>query len=261
MDTAKAVSILLTNPGKAADYQGWDLVKNLAIHKIGVPTLSGTGSESSSTCVLTNHAKGLKLGMNSPYSQFDQVVLDPDLTATVPYDQYTHTAMDTFFHCEEYLSGQERSSLQDALATKAVALIDDAVYDMPDGFASEEAREAVMVASFLGGSVAGCTGLIHPFSAGLSIMLGLRHGLANCVACVGLAEFYRHTMLFWSFERYVANIGIDLPMGLCADLDDDQMDALYRATVVHERPLANALGEGWRDVLTREKVYEMFRRM
>lgn len=54
MDTAKAVANLLTNTGAAADYQGWDLVKVAAIHKIAVPTISGTGSEATRTCVMTN---------------------------------------------------------------------------------------------------------------------------------------------------------------------------------------------------------------
>ena len=31
MDIAKAISLLLTNPGSAADYQGWDLIKNPAV--------------------------------------------------------------------------------------------------------------------------------------------------------------------------------------------------------------------------------------
>lgn len=68
LDTAKAVANLLTNPGKAEDYQGWELVKNPAVYKIGIPTLSGTGSECSRTCVLTNIPKNLKLGMNSDYT-------------------------------------------------------------------------------------------------------------------------------------------------------------------------------------------------
>ena len=37
LDTAKAVANLLTNPGKAEDYQGWELVKNPAVYKIGIP--------------------------------------------------------------------------------------------------------------------------------------------------------------------------------------------------------------------------------
>ena len=39
MDTCKCVGNLLTNPGKAEDYQGWELVKHPAPYKIAVPTL------------------------------------------------------------------------------------------------------------------------------------------------------------------------------------------------------------------------------
>ena len=46
MDIAKAISVLLTNPGPSENYQGWDLVKNPAIYKIGVPTIAGTGAAS-----------------------------------------------------------------------------------------------------------------------------------------------------------------------------------------------------------------------
>ena len=39
MDLAKAVSLMMTNPGSAADYQGWDLVKQPGVYKAGIPTL------------------------------------------------------------------------------------------------------------------------------------------------------------------------------------------------------------------------------
>ena len=79
MDLAKAVSLMMNNPGSAADYQGWDLVKQAGVYKAGIPTLSGTGAEVSRTTVLTGPTK--KLGMNSDFTPFDQIVLDPELTA------------------------------------------------------------------------------------------------------------------------------------------------------------------------------------
>ncbi|MCD6062204.1 MAG: alcohol dehydrogenase, class, partial [Flavipsychrobacter sp.] len=85
LDLAKAVSIMMTNPGKAQDYQGWDLVKNPAVYKVGIPTLSGTGAEVSRTCVLTGPTK--KLGMNSDFTPFDQIVLDPELIKGAPKNQ------------------------------------------------------------------------------------------------------------------------------------------------------------------------------
>ena len=110
LDTAKAVANLLTNPGKAEDYQGWELVKNPAVYKIGIPTLSGTGSECSRTCVLTNIPKNLKLGMNSDYTVYDQLLLDPDLLATVP-------PRPVFLHRHRYLHALRRIASGAATAT------------------------------------------------------------------------------------------------------------------------------------------------
>ncbi len=78
LDLAKAVSIMLNNEGETKNYQGWDLVKNPAVYHVGIPTISGTGSEVSRTTVLTGPEK--KLGINSDFTPFDQVVLDPELT-------------------------------------------------------------------------------------------------------------------------------------------------------------------------------------
>ncbi len=114
LDTAKAVSNLLTNGGRAADYQGWDLVRVPGVHKIGVPTISGTGSEATRTCVMTNLETGLKLGMNSDFTVFDHVVLDPSLTRTVPRNQYFYTGMDAYIHCIEALAGSYRNAIGDA---------------------------------------------------------------------------------------------------------------------------------------------------
>ena len=99
LDLAKAVSIMLTNNGETKDYQGWDLVKNPAIYHVGIPTISGTGAEVSRTTVLTGPER--KLGINSDYTPFDQVVLDSELTKEVPKDQWFYTGMDCFIHCIE----------------------------------------------------------------------------------------------------------------------------------------------------------------
>ena len=78
LDLAKAVALMMKNPGSSADYQGWDLVKQAGVYKVGIPTLSGTGAEVSRTTVLTGPTR--KLGMNSDFTPFDQIVLDPELT-------------------------------------------------------------------------------------------------------------------------------------------------------------------------------------
>jgi len=259
MDTAKAVANLLTNTGAAADYQGWDLVKVAAVHKIAVPTISGTGSEATRTCVMTNTKTGLKLGMNSDYTVFDQMVLDPDLTVSVPRDQYFYTGMDAYIHCIEALAGSYRNAVGDAYSRETVNLCRQVF--LADDMMSAEAREQLMVASYLGGCAIATSyvGLVHPFSAGLSVVLGLHHCIANCIALNALGEFYpaEHA----EFQTMMTKQKVSLPVGVCANLSDEQYQRLVAATVVHAKPLTNALGSNFRDVLTDARVTEIFRRM
>ena len=259
LDTAKAVANLLTNGGHAEDYQGWDLVRVPAVYKIGVPTLSGTGAETSRTCVMTNARTGLKLGMNSDFTIYDQLVLDPDLTATVPRNQYFYTGMDTYIHCIEALSGRYRNAIGDAFSRQALKLCGEAFNR--DDMMDEQSRENVMIASYLGGCAIANSfvGVIHPFSAGLSVVLGMHHGVANCVAITAMAEFYsREVENFWSMANRQK---VTIPRGVCRGLSDEQYARLYEATIVHEKPLANALGADFKKILTKDRVIELFRRM
>lgn len=258
LDMAKAVANLLTNPGKAEEYQGWELVKNPAVYKIGVPTLSGTGAECSRTCVLTNMRRKLKLGMNSDFTVYDQLLLDPDLTRTVPRDQYFYTGMDTFMHCFESVRGSYRNVIVDTLSETAIAMCRDIFLGAGD-MMDEANLEKMMVASYLGGMAAGNVGVVHPLSAGLSIVLHIPHGKANCYALSVLEEFYPEEHA--QFNEMLAKQNVTLPKGLCANLTDEQYEALYASSIVHEKPLINALGPDFKSILTKEKVIALFKAM
>jgi len=259
LDTAKAISNLLTNGGKAEDYQGWDLVRIPGVYKIGVPTISGTGAESSRTCVLINKSKNMKLGMNSEFSIFDQIILDPDLTATVPKNQYFYTGMDTYIHCIESLKGRHRHPIADAFSEEAL-LLSKTVFGSAD-MQSSENREKLMVASYLGGCAIANSyvGLVHPLSAGLSTVLNIHHGLANCLIMNVMEEFYPEETS--EFHEFVKKQGVELPKGITARLNEEGFDRLYKSSIIHEKPLINALGEDFKKILTRSKVIEIFERI
>jgi 3-deoxy-alpha-D-manno-octulosonate 8-oxidase len=259
LDSAKAVSNLLTNGGAAADYQGWDLVPKAGVFKVGVPTLSGTGAEASRTCVMMNHAKNIKLGMNSDHTVFDRLVLDPDLTATVPRSQYFFTGMDTYIHCVESLAGSYRNAFADACSEQALRLCRQVF--LTDEMMSPQSREQLMIASFMGGSALGNSyvGLVHPFSAGLSMVFHTHHCVANCIVMNAMDEFY--PLQTDEFRRMADMHAIDIPHGLCRHLSDQQYRALFDATIIHVRPLANALGANFREILVFDKVVEIFRSM
>jgi len=259
MDVAKAVSNLLSNGGDAEDYQGWDLVRLPGIFKVAVPTLSGTGAESTRTCVMTNTASGLKLGMNSDFTVFDQIILDPDLTRTVPRDQYFFTGMDAFIHCMESLNGSYRNAIGDAYSSQTMQLCRDVF--LGDDMMSDENRAKLMVASYLGGCAIATSyvGVLHPFSAALSVVLGLHHGVANCITMRAMEEFYPEG--YSEFYRMAERQGVSIPEGVCRNLTDDQYERLYAATIIHEKPLTNALGEHFKDILTPWKARKLFLRM
>ncbi len=259
MDCTKAVSNLLTNKGSATDYQGWDLVNNPGVYKIGVPTISGTGAEATRTCVMTNKVTGLKLGMNSEYSVFDQIILDPRLTETVPRDQYFFTGMDAYIHCIESLSGRYRHPIGDAYSETAIRLCREIFHDKD--MKSEENRGKLMVASYLGGCAIAMSyvGIVHPFSAGLSVVLGVRHCLANCIVMQKMESFYPEP--YRDFMDMIDYQEIELPQGICSNLNEKQYVDLFESTIVHEKPLANALGTRFKEVLSRAKVEEIFRGM
>ncbi len=143
MDLAKAVSLMMNNPGSSADYQGWDLVKNAGVYKVGIPTLSGTGAEVSRTTVLTGPTK--KLGMNSDFTPFSQIVLDPELTENAPVNQRFYTGMDCYIHCIESLTGTYLNEFSKSYGEKALQLCQK-VFVQKENW-DEESDEASITAS------------------------------------------------------------------------------------------------------------------
>lgn len=252
LDVGKATAVMLKNEGSSSQYQGWDLVPNPAVFKVGIPTLAGTGAEASRTAVLTGPEK--KFGINSDYSMFDAIVLDPELAATVPAEQRFFTAMDCYIHCVESLRGTMINEIAGAYASKALEMC-QAV------FLSKGDEEKLMVASYMGGLsiVNSEVGICHALSYGLSLILGYRHGIANCIAFNVLEEYYDTNVL--EMRDMMKREGVELPTDVTAELNDSQVESMVDMTLRMERPLTNALGANWESILTREKIRELYAKM
>jgi 3-deoxy-alpha-D-manno-octulosonate 8-oxidase len=254
MDLAKAVALMLTNRGSAADYQGWDLIKKPAVYHAAVPTLSGTGAEVSRTTVLTGPQK--KLGINSDHTVFDQIILDPEMIADAPNPQRFYTGMDCYIHCVESLAGTYLNRFSQAYGEKAMDLCREVF--LTD---SEDADDKLMMASYCGGmSIAySQVGICHALSYGLSFVLGLHHGIGNCVAFDALEAYYPEGVR--EFRQMMARLGIDLPRNLTADITDAQMEKMVDVALVLEPLWENALGKDWKTIMTREKIEALYMKM
>lgn len=256
LDLAKAVAIMVNNGGSSTQYQGWDLVNRPALYHVGVPTISGTGAEISRTAVLLGPDK--KLGINSDYTTFDQVVLDPDLLKTVPKEQWFYTGMDCFIHCVESLEGTYLNAFSQSHGEKAFDLCTEVFLgDLP----VNEAEEKLMMASWHGGmSIAySQVGVAHALSYGLSYMLGTKHGLGNCLVFQHLEEFYPKGVAL--FLEMKAKHAIQLPCGLCCALSDKELDDMVQIALSMVPLWENALGKNWKDKISPEQLKQIYQKI
>lgn len=257
LDLAKAVSIMLTNKGSAAEYQGWDLVTEKAVYHVGVPTISGTGAEVSRTTVLTGPIR--KLGINSDFTPFDQVILDPQLCKGVPKDQWFFTGMDCFIHCVESLNGTFLNAFSQSYGEKAYDLCLEIFLN--GSLSDEESRAKLMMASWHGGmSIAySQVGVAHAMSYGLGYVLGTKHGVGNCIVFQHLEKFYPKDVALFKkmFEKY----NIEIPQGVCKNLTEEQMEIMISVAIGMVPLWENALGSNWEAIITREKLKDLYLKM
>ncbi|MEY4823358.1 MAG: hypothetical protein RLZZ75_271 [Bacteroidota bacterium] len=257
MDLAKAVSLMMTNPGSSADYQGWDLVQQAGVYKVGIPTLSGTGAEVSRTTVLTGPVR--KLGMNSDFTPFNQIVLDPDLAKDAPVNQRFYTGMDCYIHCIESLEGTYLNEFSKSYGEKALDLcrkvfVEKTTWD-------DESDEQLMMASFAGGmSIAySQVGVAHAVSYGLSYLLGTKHGIGNCIVMNHLEEYYPAGVE--EFKFMVQKNNIEIPVGICAGLSDQDFNTMIDISLSLKPLWENALGKNWETIMTRQKLRALYEKL
>lgn len=258
MDIAKAVSLMFTNEGSSALYQGLNLVKKPGIYHVGVPTISGTGAECSMTAVLTGPVK--KLGLKCDWTVFNQIILDPSLTDSVPLNQWFYTGMDTFIHDVESESGIFYNAFSKAYGDQSIKLCREVFLHEGAGITPEN-NEKLMVASLFGGLSLTYSevGACHALSYGMSFVFGYRHGIANCIAFNHLEEFYGKSVD--EFRKMVEKHRVDLPQNLSKQWSDE--DIRKMAEVAYNLPhmWTHAIGHDWKEKWTLQDIEKLYRRL
>lgn len=106
IDTAKAVNLLTTHPGDLLDYVtppvgGGHTPDGPLKPLIAVPTTAGTGSESTTICVVDLLAARIKAGISHPRLRPSLAVVDPLTTITMPPEVTAASGMDVLSHALE----------------------------------------------------------------------------------------------------------------------------------------------------------------
>jgi alcohol dehydrogenase class IV len=106
IDTAKAVDLMLTNPGDLMDYVnapigGGRAPQEALLPLVAVPTTTGTGAESTTICVLDVLALKVKTGISHQRLRPTLAVVDPGLTMSQPAGVTASAGMDILCHALE----------------------------------------------------------------------------------------------------------------------------------------------------------------
>jgi len=258
MDIAKALSLMVTNEGSSVLYQGLNLIKKPGIYHVGVPTISGTGAECSMTAVLSGPEK--KLGLKCEWTVFNQVVLDPDLIASVPNDQWFYTGMDTYIHCIESATGIKYNAFSKAYGDQSIELCKEVFLGQNAG-QNPENDEKLMLASLFGGLSLTYSevGVCHALSYGLSYVFGTRHGYANCLAFNHLHDIYGDAVN--EFHDMLKRFNITLPQNQAAGWSEDEITAMAEIAIRLEHMWNHAFGPDWKNKVDLEYIKSLYRRL
>jgi 3-deoxy-alpha-D-manno-octulosonate 8-oxidase len=258
MDIAKAISLMFTNEGSSTLYQGLNLIKKPGIYHLGVPTISGTGAEVSMTAVLTGPEK--KLGLKCDWTVFNQVILDPELIASVPRDKWFYTGMDTYIHCIESENGTLNNAYSHAFAEQALKLCRD-IYLGDNAGQTPENDDKLMVASMMGGLSLTYSevGICHALSYGLSKILHEKHCYANCLAFQHLEDYYAEGVR--EFKQMLQYHHITLPQGLSKQWSDDTITAMAQVAYNLPHMWNHAIGTNWQEKITLDTIKDLYKRL
>jgi len=186
MDTAKAISILLTKPGQAKDYVlAVPITIDTKTPVLLVPTTAGTGSEVTRVAVISRPDVNAKWSVfvNTTYA-----IVDPELTLTLPKNQTATTGMDALSHAMEAMTGKNpnpHSDLVGEAAIRKIAKYLPVACEEPDNV---EARTEMSLAATFAGLAFNdpITHVGHSIADALSCRFHTPHGY-NCAVALPAA--------------------------------------------------------------------------
>lgn len=181
IDLAKAVNIRMTNPLAIGAYGGIGNVENKVLPLIAIPTTAGTSSEITNVTALTDTVQVCKYVIIDNKIVPTDVIVDPDLTKTMPASVAAATGMDAITHAVESYISVMASPLTTYQSLEALRLLYTnlpVVLAEPDNLA---AREQMMLGCVIAGFAFSNAnlGLVHGIAHTLSAHFHLPHGMAN----------------------------------------------------------------------------------
>ena len=192
IDTAKGISIVMTNPDRAdvKSLNGASNTVNRGMPIIALPTTAGTAAEVTINYVITDEERKIKMVCVDPNDIPILAIIDSELMASMPKSLAAATGMDALTHAVEGYITKAHNEMSDMFHMKAIKMIfkylPAAVNEKDD-----EAIEMMGMAQYIAGMGFSNVGLgiVHSMAHQLGAVYDTPHGIANAILLPTVMRF------------------------------------------------------------------------
>ena len=211
IDTAKGISIVMTNPDRKdiKSLNGLSNTENRGMPIIALPTTAGTAAEVTINYVITDEDEQIKMVCVDPNDIPILSIIDSELMASMPKSLAAATGMDALTHAVEGYITAAHNEMSDMFHMKAIQMIFKylarAVNDKDD-----EAVEMMGMAQYIAGMGFSNVGLgiVHSMAHQLGAVYDTPHGIANAMLLPTVMRFNgEDPATAQRFREILVNIG------------------------------------------------------
>ncbi len=183
IDAGKAIAAMATNPGDLFDYlevigRAQPIIIPPAPY-IAIPTTAGTGTEVTKNAVLISPEHKVKVSMRSPMMLPKLVVVDPELTVSMPPSVTASTGLDALTQLMEAFVSIKANPLTDGICREGLMRAAHSLKIACEDGSNMNARTDMALASLFSGLALANAGLgaVHGFAAPLGGQFDAPHGI------------------------------------------------------------------------------------
>ena len=211
MDTAKGISIVMTNPDRSdiKSLNGLSNTVNRGMPVIALPTTAGTAAEVTINYVITDEDAEIKMVCVDPNDIPILAIIDSELMASMPKGLAAATGMDALTHAVEGYITAAHNEMSDMFHMKAIKMIfkylPAAVNEK-----EEKAVEMMGLAQYIAGMGFSNVGLgiVHSMAHQLGAVYDTPHGIANAMLLPTVMRFNgEDSATAQRFREILMNIG------------------------------------------------------
>jgi len=192
MDTAKGISIVMTNPAREdiVSLNGLSNTINKGMPMIALPTTHGTAAEVTINYVITDEERQIKMVCVDPHDIPLVAIVDSELMETLPKSIAASTGMDALTHAIEGYITKAHNTMSDMFHMRAIELI----FENLPAAVNEKAPKAIenmALAQYIAGMGFSNVGLgiVHSMAHQLGAVYDTPHGLANTILLPTVMRF------------------------------------------------------------------------